>query len=116
MTDPYRAPEVPAGVEAERRLDQRMSELVDESARQRANAARRARWLRRALLLSAAMAGLYTIAGIVLQCTICPRSQWLAGSVLVGAIATPMALFFAIGLKVPPRPGDPFGGMPNRHP
>lgn len=117
--EPYRTPEVPASVEAARRLELRTTEIAAKSASERARAARRARVLRRAVITFAVLAAVYTVAALVV-CVIARYDSYLlpideawrdalAISLLVSAIATPMSIVFAVGMKVPPG-GDSMSG------
>ncbi len=111
MSDPYRKPELPAAEVAQRRLDEKMSEVAERSARERAQKALRMRRLKKALFATTAISALYTALGVALITTV--KSALFSGSVLVVGIATPMSLVLALGLKVPPQEGNPVGGMPN---
>ncbi len=115
MSDPYRAPEVPAGTLAERRLAQKAAAFAEAGARERARRARRQRVLRVALLSASGLGALYTAAGTFLRFTYLDsvKIEWLDGSLLVLAIAVPMAFLGAMGMKVPAQEGNPFGGLPN---
>lgn len=115
MSDPYRAPEVPAGVEAERRLAQKAAAFAHAGARERARLARQKRLVRGALLAVSVAGGLYTAAGTFLRFTYLDtvKIDWLDGSLFVLAIAVPMTFLVALGMKVPPEEGNPFGGLPN---
>ncbi len=114
--DPYRAPETPAAAAAEQRLAARTAELARLGAVQRAREARRKRIIRNALVIVSALGALYIVVGLVLLTTVLEYEQWLGASLLVSTIGVPMALVFALGMKVPPKEGNPFGGLPNGGP
>lgn len=114
MNDPYRAPEVPASTLAERRLAERTAMLARAGALARARRARRRRLARTLLIAITCLSASYIAIGIVLRLTwLRDVGPWLNASILVCAIALPMSFLFALGMKVPPAEGNPFGGLPN---
>jgi hypothetical protein len=112
--DPYRSPEVPAGAQAERRLRERAAARMAEAAVDRERRRRRRLRLERAVLWASLLALAYVALAVTLRLTVYEWDppSWLDASLLVAGIGTPMSFFFALGMKVPPREGDPFGGLP----
>lgn len=105
MESPYREPEVPAAVEAERRLDARMEALSAASAEERRRAHLRAVRNRRMIVSATIAAALWLAVAIVLL-ALGVSSSFVAGSALVCGVATPTGLILALGMKIPPRPED----------
>lgn len=103
---PYRRPEVPSGVLAERRLDARMDELVAAGAAKRAREHTRAKRVRVALVWACVLSALWLVLAVVLLAAFGVDSRWLGASALASGIALPLSLIFALGAKIPPRPED----------
>jgi hypothetical protein len=106
MDDPYRRPETPSAVAAERRLRERLEATKGSAAAERERSHRRRAAFKRALLVLSMLSGLWVVVALVLRSAAGINSSWLSMSLLVCGIGTPLAFVFALGMKIPPRPGD----------
>lgn len=106
VESPYRQPEVPAGVEADRRLDAQLDALMAAGCEQRRREHARAVRLRRILVVTSVLAALWLVVDVALMAGLGLKGTFFGASALVCGIAIPTGLVLALGMKTPPRPED----------
>lgn len=107
MTAPYRKPDVPTEVVAERRFDARVSELSGSSAAELASDERRRRRRKRALCGATVLFLLYALGAVIVRAFVHgPSFGWLGLSAFAAVIVALVTGVMTVGMKVPPTGGS----------